>query len=82
MGKKRNKSSKSSDTGLTPPNKTTKMAATPPSNNQPTFSQVLGQAYESYLSPQSNLPINASLNQGFFNANPTNPNYQNMSQKK
>ena len=86
MGKKRNRSSKS-ESGLTPPsktvNKTVNMASNPeiksPEQQQP-FSHVLGQAYESYISPHSNLPFNGSPNQlqSTFTVNPMNVNNQAM----
>ena len=51
-----------------------------PLEQQPPFSQIIGQAYESYLSPKSNLPFNGSPNQlqSTLTQNPMNINNQNM----
>ena len=66
--KKRNRDSEDSSSGLTPPNKTTvKMTA---SQQQQTFSQLLNQAHELYLSPHAS--FNGSPNQ-FQSNNTTYP---------
>lgn len=67
--KKRNRDSEDSGSGLTPPSKTTvNMAAS--QQQQQTFSQLLNQAHESYLSPHAS--FNGSPNQ-FQSNNTTYP---------
>jgi len=82
MGKKRNRSSLNGsskvDSALTAPTKTTNMAATSLVQSQPAFSQVLSQAYESYLCQNGQLlSYNGSPNhlQNTFTVNPTNSNH-------
>ena len=76
-GGKRIRSSLNGNLGLTPPIKTTNMAATSPVQSQPVFLQVLSQAYESYPSPYGQpLPYDGSPNhlQITFTLNPINSN--------
>ena len=72
------------DSGLTSPTKTTNMAATSPVQSQPAFSQVLSQAYESYLCPHGQpLSYNGSPNhlQTTFTVNPTNSHHVEVQQQ-